>query len=72
MDDQTREALRAYYRLYKATAAAVGDPTAPGAAEKLTAAAQEAHDAARAAGLLDLPREELAEMIRQQYPDAHL
>lgn len=69
MDDTTREAVRAFVRLHKATAAAAADPHNPGAAETLSNAAYEAHDALEAAGLLGRPQHELVALVRQVYPD---
>ncbi|MCG0068457.1 hypothetical protein L0F81_35220 [Streptomyces tricolor] len=69
LDDTTREAVRAYYRLHKATAAAMADPLNPGADETLLNAACEAHEAMKAAGLLDCPPHEVFALVRQEYPD---
>ncbi|OYP10153.1 hypothetical protein CFC35_41680 [Streptomyces sp. FBKL.4005] len=69
LDDTTREAVRAYYRLHKATAAAIADPFTPGVNEALSNAAHEAHEAMKAAGLLNHPPHEILALVRQEYPD---
>ncbi|MEU3148429.1 hypothetical protein [Streptomyces sp. NPDC006999] len=69
MDDTTREAVRAFYRLLKATAAATDDPFNPGADETLTNAAYEANAAMEAAGLLGRPGPELFALVREEFPD---
>lgn len=66
MDDITKEAVRAFYRLLKATSAAMADPTGE---PSLSNAAYEANRAMAAAGLLDRPQHELFDLVRQQYPD---
>jgi hypothetical protein len=69
MDDTTRAAIRAFYRLLKTTDAATTDPLHPGSEETLTNAANEAHHAMKAAGLLDLPHHEVFALVRELYPD---
>jgi hypothetical protein len=69
MDDTTREAVRAFYRLLKATSAAASDPDHPGAEETLSNAAYEANAAMSAAGLLGRPPHELFDLVRQEFPD---
>ncbi|QRV32572.1 hypothetical protein I6J42_00020 (plasmid) [Streptomyces californicus] len=68
MDAITREGVRAYYRLIKATAAATADPWHPGANETLTNAAYEANAALSAAGLLARPTHELMALVREEFP----
>lgn len=72
MDNATREAIRAFYRLHKATAAVVADPHHPGALDALQNTSNEAHAAMRAVGLLDLPPAELFDLVRTLYPDFDL
>jgi hypothetical protein len=69
MDDTTREAVRAFYRMHKATSAALSDPQNPGAQETLSNAAHEANAAMDAAGLLGRPPHELFDLVRQEFPD---
>ena len=69
MDDTTREGVRAFYRLLKATSAAAADPFNPGAEETLSNAAHEANAAMNAAGLLGRPQHELFDLVRQEFPD---
>lgn len=69
MDDTTREAVRAFHRLLKATAAAASDPFNPGADETLSNAAYEANAAMSAAGLLGRPQHELFALVREEFPD---
>lgn len=68
MDDATREAVRAFYRLHQATAAVTADPFNPGAQEALSNAAHEAHAMVAAAGLLDRPPHEVIALVRQEFP----
>ncbi|PVE13146.1 hypothetical protein [Streptomyces scopuliridis] len=68
MDDTTREAVRAFYRLLKATAAAANDPHHPGAEETLTNAAYEANAAMATAGLLGRPGPELFALVAEEFP----
>lgn len=72
MDDVTREAIRAFYRLHKATAAVVSDPHHPGALGALQNTADEAHAAMRTAGLIGVPPAQLFDLVRQLYPDFDL
>ncbi|WP_164662615.1 RNase adapter RapZ [Streptomyces sp. RLB3-6] len=65
----TRDAVRAFHRLLKATATVVAAPFHPGALESLSNAAREANVALAAAGLLGLPRHELVALVRQEFPD---
>lgn len=69
MDAITREGVRAFYRLIKATAAAMADPFYPGVEETLTNAAYEANEALTKAGLLTRPHHELVALVRQEFPD---
>ncbi|MFB6984236.1 hypothetical protein [Streptomyces scopuliridis] len=69
MDDTTREAVRAFHRLLKATAAAANDPFNPGSEETLTNAAVEANAAMATAGLLGRPGPELFALVREEFPD---
>ncbi|MFJ9188959.1 hypothetical protein ACIRQO_38630 [Streptomyces anulatus] len=69
MDATTREGVRAFHRLLKATAAAASDPFNPGAEETLTSAAYEANAALSAAGLLTQPTHELMALVRAEFPD---
>lgn len=68
-ENATREAVRAFYRLHKATAAVAADPFHPGALETLTNAANEANAKMRPAGLLDLPPHEVFALVRAEFPD---
>ncbi|MFE7442403.1 hypothetical protein ACFU7X_18350 [Streptomyces chartreusis] len=68
MDDATREAVRAFYRLHQATAAAVADPFHSGAQETLSNAAHEANAAMGEAGLLNRPPHEVIALVRQEFP----
>lgn len=69
MDGATREAVRAFYRLHQATAAAAADPFHPGAQETLSNAAHEANAAMKEAGLLDRPSHEVIALVRQEFPN---
>jgi hypothetical protein len=69
MDSATREAVRSFYRLHQATAAAAADPFNSGAQETLSNAAYEANAAMAAAGLLDRPSHEVIALVRQVFPN---
>lgn len=68
MDDVTREAVKAYYRLTQTLRAARLDPERSEAA--LTAAAKDANAAMGKAGLLGRPDHELLAPVYEVYPDA--
>ncbi|MEU8466232.1 hypothetical protein [Streptomyces sp. NPDC029003] len=67
MDDVTREAVQAYYRLTQTLRAAREDPDRSEAA--LTAAAKDANAAMDRAGLLGRPDPEILALVRELYPD---
>jgi hypothetical protein len=72
MDDVTRKAVRAFYRLHKATAAVASDPHHPGALDALQNTGNEAHAAMRTAGLIGVPPNQLFDLVRELYPDFDL
>ena len=67
MDETTREAVKAYYRLTQTLRAARLDPERSEAA--LTSAAKDANAAMAKAGLLGRPDRELLALVRELYPD---
>ncbi|MEU4850577.1 hypothetical protein [Streptomyces gilvosporeus] len=67
MDEITRRATQAYYRLTQTLRAAIEDPHR--SEQALTDAAYEANAAMREAGLLGRPDHEIAALVRQVYPD---
>ncbi|MFJ6701118.1 hypothetical protein ACIQM4_34395 [Streptomyces sp. NPDC091272] len=68
MDDDRAYAIRAFYRLYQATCAVALDPQHAGARQAQRTAAYRAHTALREAGLLELPKERLFELVRANHP----
>ncbi|MEU5157797.1 MULTISPECIES: hypothetical protein [Actinomycetes] len=68
MDDTTKAALQAFYRLWKVTQAAAGDPHHPAAEESLSNAAHDANTKLRAAGLLG-DEQRLVRLMRDAFPD---
>lgn len=69
VDDATRTAVRAFYRLHKALQAVQADPFHPGALESLENTSREANDAMKAGGLLDLPPADLFALVTAEFPD---
>jgi hypothetical protein len=68
MDDVTKDALRAFYRLWKALRAVADDPHHPGAEQILAAVAREANALLEPLGLLH-DQARLQVLMRQEFPD---
>ncbi|WP_141747398.1 hypothetical protein [Streptomyces nanshensis] len=75
MDEATRAAVHAFYRLYKTTQSLLNtehQPTHTEATRSLYEAAREANAKMQAAGLLQVNESDFEALVRQVYPDVRI